>query len=939
MTSAAGLASYYSSREMVEGPIGEVNASPESEEKLVPTICSFCAIGCGFKARVKDGELVGQEPWYDNPINQGGQCSKGQASIQEAKNEKRIKHPLKKVDGEWQRVTWDEALTEISNQLQDYREESGPDSVYWMGSAKMSNEESYMFRKLAAFWGTNNVDHQARICHSTTVAGLANTWGYGAQTNHSNDIQNTDCAFFIGSNAAECHPALMKNVLKAKENGAKVVVADPRRTKTASKADLYVPFRSGTDVPLLMYVLKRAIESDSYDKKMVEERTYGFAALQEAVKDYDLETVHNITGTPKDKLKELAEVLISNSGSAGPMTLIYSMGSTQHSNGAQNTRLYCILQLVLGNAATPGGGVNALRGHDNVQGATDMCILSHTLPAYYGLSESAWKHWCRVWDVDYDWMKSRFENQELMGKPGFTVARWFEGVLKDPEEIDQPNNLRAIFVWGHSLNSVSEMVREKKALDEIDLAVVVDPYPSAAAALSDRDNNLYVLPAATRFESEGSVTNSGRQQQWRFKPVDPYYNSKTDKEIMIELAKKLGFGDKFTKNIDGDWTELPEDITREINKGARTIQMSGGTPEILKGHMKNAGDFDTTTLRAEGGPYDGDYWGKPWPCWNEDHPGTPILYRNDIPVSEGGHDVRVRWGPESPDKQSIEEGLNDQMKDIVEPVSKELANQTMLSGQNGHDQLTERYNNNHWAYDLETDYKQAVENNLVPSGRGRARIYVWSWANDGGDGVPVHREPINSPEPGLIEEWPTYEDLDNQYRVKTEFKSAQQERKNDSEDYPFVLTTGRVVEHMGGGGATRQEWWLVERSPEVYVEINPSDANDLDIENDDWVWVKSKEGKAKVKAKVTPRPMEGLVFIPYHWFGYFQGEDRTDEYPEGSVPYGIGEPANGVTNYGYAWTTQMQETKAGLCSVEKASDQSAPGEKGFSWDEENNRIG
>ena len=925
LTTAAGLAGYSQSRDYFDGMIGSVDAAPEGNEELVKTICTNCSLGCGLKARVVDGEFVGQEAWETHPVNQGGMCSKGNAEHQLVKTPNRVEAPMVKENGDWQRLDWEDALDDVSDKLLDIREEYGPDSVMWMGSAKVSNEEAYMFRKLAAFWGTNNVDHQARICHSTTVFGLANTWGYGAQTNNVNDLSNTKCAFFIGSNAAEAHPAAMRHVIQAREeNDAEIVVADPRFTKTAAQADLYVPFRSGTDIPLIMYVIKKAIDEGEYDEEMIENRTYGFPVLEESIENYDRETVSNITGTPEEKLDELADVLIENSGEEGPMTILYSMGSTQHSKGAQNTRIYAILQLVLGNAGKPGGGLNALRGHDNVQGATDMCVLSHSLPAYYGLDEGAWEHWCNVWDVDYDWMADRFENQELMERDGFTVSRWYEGVIKDTDEIDQPNNVKAVVVWGHSLNSITEMEREKQALDEAELVVIVNPYPSAASALTDREDDLYILPACTQLEEEGSVSSTSRQQQWRFQVTDPIEDSKPDYEIMLELAERFGFKEEYAKNREGEWEEMPEDVTREINMGCKTIQYTGGTPETLKGHSEYSHHFNPETLRAEGGEYDGDYFGKPWPCWNEDHPGTPILYRNDIPVSEGGHDFRVRFGAESPSEDELLEGLNDMMAEIVEPVSSEIANVSMLSGEDGHDQLVDEYGiEGSWSTDIETDYQQAIDANKVPSGRGKARIYIWEWANQGGDGLPVHREPINSPRPELIEEYPTYEDRENHYRLTTEFETKQQERKDDAEDYPLVLTSGRQVEHMGGGAGTRQSWWLVELQPEMYVEINPRNANDRNIQDGDIVWVETREGKILVKAKVTERPMEDHVFLPYHWFGLFGGEDRTEHYPEDKIPYGIGEPANKVCNYGYAWTSQMQETKASICEVEKADSEDA----------------
>ncbi|MEY5022777.1 MAG: Formate dehydrogenase, partial [Pseudomonadota bacterium] len=219
------------------------------------TICTHCSVGCAVDAVVENGVWVRQEPVFDSPINLGAHCAKGAALREHGHGEYRLRYPMKLVNGKYERISWDVALKEISERMMELRKASGPDSVYFIGSSKHNNEQAYLMRKFVSFWGTNNTDHQARICHSTTVAGVANTWGYGAMTNSYNDMQNSKCAMYIGSNAAEAHPVSMLHMLHAKENGCKMIVVDPRFTRTAAKADEYVRIRSGTDIPFLFGIL------------------------------------------------------------------------------------------------------------------------------------------------------------------------------------------------------------------------------------------------------------------------------------------------------------------------------------------------------------------------------------------------------------------------------------------------------------------------------------------------------------------------------------------------------------------------------------------------------------------------------------------------------------------------------------------------------------
>lgn len=913
---AAGLGGLGAGLYALSGPslVREVEAQPKGESqppKLEQhkTICSNCAVGCGFIGEVQNGVWASQEPWFEHPINLGSLCSKGSAAREHVISEKRLRYPMKLEGGKWKRLSWDQAMSEITAKLQDIRKRYGPDGIMILGSAHHTNETAYALRKFAAFWGTNNVDHQARICHSTTVAGLANVWGYGAMTNNMNDIRNSRCIMIIGENPCESHPISMQHILTAKEvNRALIISVDPRFTKTSAFANKYVRLRSGTDVAFINGLIHIILKNGWEDKTMLDGRTYGLENLKAEITKYDPDSVSDITGVSKADLEWVARTMAQNR----PSTVIWAMGGTQHSNGTAIVRSYCVLQLVLGNMGVPGGGTNVFRGHDNVQGATDLGMDSSTLPAYYGLGESAWKHWAKVWGVEYDWLLKHFKNKQMMEKPGFTVARWYEGVLLPAKELGQDVNLHAALYWGISSNCESQMDRVKKALEKVELLVDIDPVVTTTSTLPDRKDGVYILPAATVYEQPGSVTNSNRDLQWRNKIVDPVWESRTDMAIMLDLAERLGFSKEFTKDMKGHWKGLAasakgvkelkeetiDDILREINLGCLSIGYSGQTPERLKRQQQWAHAFDVRTKKADGGPVNGEQWGLPWPCWTDKHPGTSILYRTDIPVSEGGGGFRARWGPTAPDGKSMLTGPG----------------MAPLGGPNS-------------GYPAEKDYatdltlgaiKKALAEGKNPYGNGRARINAW----DIPDPVPIHREPIHSPRPDLIVKWPTYDDVKEHYRVPQPYKSMQ--KPDWVKQYPIILTSGRQVEFEGGGNLERACWWLVELQPEMYIEIHPKLANDHGLRHGDWVWVETPEdmdgrpSRIKVKAKVTRRVGPDTVFLPFHWGGVFEGKSFTNKYPDGFAPYGAGESANTVTNYGYDRVTQMQETKTGLCRIKKA---------------------
>jgi formate dehydrogenase major subunit len=432
-------------------------------------VCTHCSVGCTVKAEVQNGVWTGQEPAWDSPINRGTHCAKGAAIREVVMGDRRLKYPMKLVNGEYQKISWKQALDEITSKMTEIRGKSGPESVWYLGSAKFTNESAYLFRKFGAFWGTNSVDHQARICHSTTVAGVANVWGYGAQTGSYNDIRNSKTVIFIGSNAAEAHPVSLQHILTGKElNRANVIVCDPRMTRTAAHATDYVRFRSGTDIALVWGILWHVFENGWEDKQFIAQRVYGMDDVRKEVKKYDPKTVEDITGVPGDQLKRVAEKLAKER----PATFVWCMGTTQHSVGTANVRAICTALLATGNVGAPGTGANIFRGHCNVQGATDLGVDIATLPLYYGLDDGAWAHWSRVWEVDMAWLDSRFDKKpgpnnttiNYRTMPGIPSTRWFDAVTLPKDQVDQKDNLKAAIVFGHGGNTVPRIPEMTKGL-------------------------------------------------------------------------------------------------------------------------------------------------------------------------------------------------------------------------------------------------------------------------------------------------------------------------------------------------------------------------------------------------------------------------------------------------------------------------------------------
>ena len=739
-------------------------------------------------------------------------------------------------------------------------------------------------------------------------------------TNHLGDIQNAKSIFIIGANPAVNHPVGFRHFLKAKENnGAKLIVVDPRYTRTAAKADYFAQIRPGTDIPFMYGMMNLIFENGWEDKKFIDERTYGIDEIRKEAAKWTPEVVEDVTGVSAATLKEITEIYAKNR----PGSVVWAMGLTQHTIGSSNTRIAPILQLVLGNMGVSGGGCNILRGHDNVQGASDMANAPDSLPGYYAKNEATWKYFAKMWKVDYEWLQGNFVKPEWMMKPGFTLARWWAGVLDGKDGNDAIENagdsLKALVVIGNGITSTAQQAKVQEGLDGLELLVLMDPFVNDAGVITNKKDGVYLLPAATQYETSGTVVATNRSGQWRSQVCKPLYESMPDHEVLFELAKRIGLYDELTRTIrDADGKiEWPEAATREIANIVKSIGLTGWTPERLKRHQENWDKFDEKTLMGkEGTDVAGEYYGLPWPCWSEKHPGSPNLYDISKPVMQGGMGFRNRFGLEhngvnqlAADGSAPEQGaINGGYPEITKKNIEEVLGIKLT------DEEREKMGAT-WATDGSGIIaEKCMQKGIAPYGNARARAIVWTFV----DQIPQHREPIHSQRQDLAQKYPSFEDKPNHYRVYTKYKSLQQS-KDFSKEFPINLVTARLVNFSGAGMETRASKYLSRITPEMFADIHPELAAKHGIKNWDFVWVHSPEGtKIKVRARIVPSVKPNMIFLPFHWAGYMQGVDMTGNFPEGTRPFAVGESANTVTNYGYDIVTQIPETKGGLCRIERA---------------------
>ena len=535
--------------------------------KRTLTVCPYCGTGCMFYLVSDAGRLIGVEPSSTHPVSRGSLCVKGWNAFGFVHHPDRLTTPLVRRDGELVPAGWDEALGLVVAGLQGVQRRHGADAVMFASSAKASNEENYLLMKLArGVFGTNNVDHCARLCHSSTVFGLGEAFGSGAMSNSIDCVDRAAAILVIGSNTTEQHPLIGSRILSAARRGARLIVADNRRIRLSRHADLHLRHKNGSDVALLNAMMQVIISEGLADRAFIEERTENYQALAAAVADCTPERAAAITGLGPEEIVAAARLFAL----AKPAMIVYSMGITQHSHGVDNVRCCASLAMLTGNIGKPGAGVNPLRGQNNVQGGCDMGALPDVLTGYQKVADPAVRDkFARAWGV-----------AQLPDTPGLPLTRAMDAAAAGA--------LQGMFVMGENpMLSDPDQAHARHALESLEFLAVQDIFLTETAALAH-----VVLPAACYAEKEGTFTNTERRVQRVRKAVDPPGEARADWEIVCALAERAGF--------HGMRYAGPEQVMAEI---------AGLTPSY-------GGMF-----------YDRlDPHGLQWPCPDRSHPGTPVLH-------------------------------------------------------------------------------------------------------------------------------------------------------------------------------------------------------------------------------------------------------------------------------------------------------------------------
>lgn len=505
----------------------------------------------------------------------------------------RLTQPLVRRNGKMEPASWDEALDLVVGKLKEIQAEHGNDSVAFFSSAKTTDEENYLMMKLArAVFKTNNVDHCARLCHSSTVLGLAATFGSGAMTNSISCMEQADCILVTGSNTTEQHPLIGSRIVRnVVENGAKLIVADNRKIRLSRLADIHVRPKNGTDVAFLNGLMNVIIAEGLEDKEFIANRTENYEELKKVVADYTPQRAAEICGITPEEIVQVARMFAQ----AKRAMIVYSMGITQHTHGVDNVKSCANLAMLTGNVGLPGTGVNPLRGQNNVQGACDMGALNGVYSGYQKVIDPAAREkFEKAWSVE-----------NLPGEPGLTVTTAINAAAD--------GKLKALYVMGENpMLSDPDQNHVRKAMEKLDFLVVQDIFPTSTSEYAD-----VILPAASYAEKNGTFTSTERRVQRVRKAIEPIGQSRTDWEILCDVAARAGYtGMKY-----GSASEIMDEI-------ASVTPIYGGI------------SFDRI-----------DQVGLQWPCLDEQHPGTPVLHSGKFARGLGAFSpAAYRPSAELPDK-------------------------------------------------------------------------------------------------------------------------------------------------------------------------------------------------------------------------------------------------------------------------------------------------
>jgi len=564
------------------------------DKRLILTVCPYCGCGCGLYLESDGGRVIGSFPSGNHPVSKGCLCVKGWNAYEFISSLDRLTKPLIKRNSDFKECNWDEALGFVSKKLLEIRNKYGPDSLAFLSSAKASNEENFLMMKLSrAVFKTNNVDHCARLCHASTVVGLASTFGSGAMTNSINEFEEARLFLVTGSDTTEQHPLIGSRIINAvKDKGAELIIVDPRKIELAKYATIYMCQDNGTDVAWINGMMNVLIREELYDRKYVEERTENFEELKEEVKEYTPEYVENITKIPADLLVRAARLYAESKKAM----IVYSMGITQHTTGVDNVKSLANLAMLTGHVGFASTGVNPLRGQNNVQGACDVGALPNVFSGYQKVNDDAARDkFEKIWGVD-----------ALSAKPGLTVTEIFKKARE--------GQVKGLYIIGENpVISDPDSNHVREALENLEFLAVNELFLSDTAQYAD-----VILPAASFAEKDGTFTNTERRVARIRKAIEPVGEARTDWEIICEIATRCGY--------KGMSYNHPSEIMDEI---ARLTPIYGGI----------------SYERLE--PF-----GLQWPCPSKDHPGTVYLHKGKFTKGKGSFMPCVHIAPdELPDEE------------------------------------------------------------------------------------------------------------------------------------------------------------------------------------------------------------------------------------------------------------------------------------------------
>ena len=480
------------------------------------TICTYCGVGCNLDVATSSGEILSITAPFDAEVNEGHTCLKGRYAFKFYNHPDRLESPMIKRNGDFEKVSWEEAYDYISTKLTSYKTEFGPDSIAGISSARCTNEENYLMQKfIRTVIGTNNIDGCARVCHSPTALGMQTTFGTGAATNSIDDLKDTNCILVIGANPTDAHPVTGAKLKQfaMKSNNVSIVI-DPRRTEMAKYATYHLALRPGTNVAVLNLMFYYIITEGLADEKFIESRTEGFDDFKKEILAIDIDKLEKVSGVDRNLVREAA---IAYASAPNAMSF-HGLGVTEHSQGTFTVFQIADLALITGNIGRRGVGVNPLRGQNNVQGSADMGVQPHQGAGYLDITKD-----------DVNKLYNEFYGVEVPSEIGYKIPEMFDAALE--------GKLRALWVIGEDIVQTDPNTQKViKALEATDLLVVQELFMTETAKYAD-----VILPGASFLEKSGTFTNGERRVQAVRQVVDVQNGAKPDGQIIVDIMNKMGY--------------------------------------------------------------------------------------------------------------------------------------------------------------------------------------------------------------------------------------------------------------------------------------------------------------------------------------------------------------------------------------------------------------